>query len=252
MAGLRSGNTKNVYLPLARQHCHAGSRWAHEIATDYWLQPSTGLDQAGAASTATGDELAENGWVATSLVNTAGAGADFGSSADINPNHFLCNADTDLLRSPYMFGDYTHMQAAGRLVSKGIPTSLNLEVWGAMTVHSGNDIDSGWGFIEDGGVQTTSTSHIAMIYSDSANFALQANGVIVGSVGAADDALWHLFKIKLTVADLGLEWFIDGVSQGARVANVIQTDEAPWAFGFGAGATNMPGLGITHVWYDWV
>ena len=75
---------RNIYLPLARQHVRAGSRWMHEAGTDYWLMPAGGAvtDPFGAASTATGDELAENGWVATSLVNTAGSGADFMSAAD--------------------------------------------------------------------------------------------------------------------------------------------------------------------------
>src|SRR3990167_5162807 len=106
-------NTKKFYLPITRKHVRAGSRWAHEIGTDYWLHPTSGLDQAGAASTATGDELAENGWIATSLVNTVGSGADFGSSSDPGtPNHFLTNATGDLLESPRLFGTYSHMRAA--------------------------------------------------------------------------------------------------------------------------------------------
>jgi hypothetical protein len=65
---MANGN-KKIYLPLARKHVTAGGRWAHELGTDYWLQfPGAALDILAAASTATGDELAENGWVSTSLV----------------------------------------------------------------------------------------------------------------------------------------------------------------------------------------
>lgn len=250
MAGPES---KNFWLPLARQHVRAGSRWAHEIGTDYWLQPSAGFDQAAAASTATGDELAENGWVATSLVNTAGAGADFRSSSDRAPNHFLTNASADLLKSPIIFGDYDHMWAAAKVAGKRtLPTSLIAEFMGSMTVHSADEPRSGWGFVEDGGSPATEADQLAWISSDGTSFQLGTNaGTPVD--GAADDALWHRFEIEIRFGTDGLVqafWRIDGTLQ-STTGLAVTTDEFPCCFGFHALTTNRPALGITHVYYDW-
>mgnify|MGYP001614712087 CR=1 FL=1 len=262
---MASPNVKGIYLPLARQHVRAGSRWAHEIGTDFWLRPSGGLDQAGAASTATGDELAENGWVATSLVNTAGVGADFrggvftkgagktrdGSFVDAGtPSHFLTNLDADLLSSPALFGNADDMEAAAELAGQAnLPNILGVSFWGAMTVHTAAELDSGWGFIEDDGSPATAADAIAFIYTDGTNFALQANGSLLGAVQKADDALWHKFRIELDFRG-EIVWWIDGALQ-QRNAVAITLDEFPAKFGFAAGTTNRPGLGLTHVYYDW-
>lgn len=242
---------KKIFMPLARQHCRAGARWAHEIATDYWLQPTPGLDQAGAAATTTGDELAENGWTATSLVNTAGSGADFASATDGGvPNHFLTNASGDLLKSPAMFGSYDHMWGASRLLNqRQLPRYLVAEFFGAMTVHSADEPRSGWGFVEDGGAAGTDADLLAWISSDGANFQIASNAG-TPSNGAADDALWHRFRITLDRQDSLVSWHIDDVLQG-NVAGLITADEFPVAFGFHALTTNRPALGLTHVFYDW-
>lgn len=258
-------NVKGIYLPLARQHVRAGSRWAHEVGTDYWLHPTSGLDQAAAAATGTGDELAENGWTATSLVNTAGSAADFrggtftriggrtrdGTFTDTGvPSHFLTNADADLLSSPAMFGNADDMEAAAELAGQAsLPNILGVSFWGAMTVHSAAELDSGWGFIEDGGSPATEADAIAFIYTNGTNFAIQKDGAIVGSVGAADDALWHKFRLELDFRGT-LSWWIDGTLQQAN-SITITADEFPCKFGFAAGTTNRPGLGLTHVYYDW-
>lgn len=253
-----------IYLPLARQHVRAGARWAHEIGTDYWLHMSNGLDQAGAASTATGDELAENGWTATSLGNTAGSGADFqggtftkaagrtrdGSFTDIGvPPHFLTNADGDLLLSPAIFGNGVHSEAAAELANMGqLPNVLGVAFWGSMSVHSANETDSVWGFVEDGGSPATAADILAGIYTNGTNFVLQSGGSPV-SIGQADDGNWHKFRIELHAKGL-LSWWVDGVLQ-ADTAVSLAVDEFPVAFGFAAGTTNRPLLGLTHVYYDW-
>lgn len=249
---------KPFYLPIARQHVRAGSRWNHEIGTDYWLMPAPALDQAAAANTATGDELAENGWVATSLVNTAGSGADFGAGAlgaadKGTPNHFLTNASGDLLKSPIIFGSYDHMWGAARVAGmKSLPTDLVAEFWGAMTVGSADEPRSGWGFVEDGGSPATEADQLAWISCDSANFQIGGNaGTPVN--GAASDALWHLFETRIRRDTSGVAvafWSIDGALQ-STTGLTIANDEMPCCFGFHALTTNRPALGLTHVYYDW-
>ena len=254
------GLIKKAYLPLARVHVNAGSRWAHEIGTDYWLHITTGLDQAGAASTATGDELAENGWIATSLVNTAGAGGDFGALGDTTrtPNHFLTNASGDLLESPRMFGTYEHMRAAADIAGmNSMPRFLIARFWGAMTVHTADEPRSGWGFFEDAGAVETEAVQAGFISSDGTNFQLSANAGTPVDL-QADDATWHEFVIALAVTELKAYAYIDPTWRfgspplGTALGSIaIAADEVPYGFGFHALTTNRPGLGLTHVYYEW-
>jgi hypothetical protein len=249
--------TLNRYdaLVLARKHVTKAAEWGHTLGTDYWIQFNTGLDILAAASTATGDEVAENGWTATSLVNTAGSGADFGSTTDKGtPSHALTNASADLLTSPAIFGDYVHMRAASDLVGrKQLPNRLIAEFWGAMTVHSADEPRSGWGFIEDGGSPATEADQLAFISSDGTNFQIGANAGTPVNL-TADDASWHLFRIELDRNSGKVSAAIDGtyyLTKNSSTTLSITGDEFPAKFGFHALTTNRPALGLTHVYYDW-
>lgn len=252
-------NIKKFYLPITRKHVNAGSRWAHEIGTDYWLHLTEGFDQAAAASTATGDELAENGWIATSLVNTAGSGADLMASGDVGtPGHFLTNASGDLLESPAMFGDYWHARYAADIAGmSSLPNFLIARFLGNMTVHTADEPRSGWGFIEDGGSVATEADQAAFISSDGTNFQIGANAGTPVNL-QADDGNWHEFVIVLARVELRAYGFIDPTWRfgsppiGAALASVALTaDEAPYSFGFHALTTNRPALGLTHISYAW-
>ena len=255
-----SVNTKKFYLPMTRKHVNAGSRWAHEMGTDYWLHITTGLDQAGAASTATGDELAENGWIATALTNTAGAGGDFGAKGDDTrtPNHFLTDATGDLLESPRIFGSYEHMRGAADIAGMAaMPRFLIARFWGAMTVHTADEVTSGWGFFEDAGSVATEAVQAGFITSDGTNFQIGANAATPVNL-QADDAIWNEFVIVLAVTELKAygyinpTWRFGSPPLGAALGSIaIAADEAPYGFGFHALTTNRPGLGLTHIYYEW-
>lgn len=251
---------KNFYLPLARVHVNEGVAWATQIGTDYWLQPTSNLDQAAAASTSLEGILAGAGWIATSLVNTVGAGGDFGALGDTTrtPNHLLTDASGDLLASPRMFGEYGHMRAAADIAGmSNMPRYLIARFWGAMTVHSADEPTSGWGFFEDAGGVETEAVNAGFISSDGTNFQLGANAGTPVNL-AADDALWHEFAIVLSVAELKAYAYIDPTWRfgtpplGAALGSIaIAADEVPYGFGFHALTTNRPGLGLTHVYYEW-
>lgn len=225
------------------------------MGTDYWLQPSGQFDQAAAASTATALELAEAGWTATSLVNTAGSGADFGSSSDKGtPNHFLTNASGDLLNSPAIFGSYDHMHAASRIMGRqSLPSKLVAEFWGSMTVHSADEPRSGWGFVEDGGSAATEADQLAFISTDGTNFQVGANAGTPVNL-TTDDGNWHLFRIELLRVAGKVQVAIDGtyyLTKDSSTTLSITGDEFPAKFGFHALTTNRPALGLTHVFYVW-
>ena len=253
-----AGSQKKIFLPLNRQHCRAGGRWAHELATDYWLMMQGGLDIFAAASTATGDELAENGWTSTSLVNTAGSGADFMSSSDKGtPSHALTNASADLLKSPSLFADYVHARSAATLAGQSnMPRYLIARWWGAMTVASADEPRSGWGFIEDGGAASVEADQLAWISSDGTNFQIGGNAGTPVNIATVDTS-WHEFAIVIAVSTAKAYAFIDPTwigtpPIGAALGSIdIQQDEAPYAFGFHALTTNRPALGLTHIYYEW-
>lgn len=256
--------TRNIYLPMSRQHVRGGHLWQYEAGTDYWLMPagSAADDPTAAASTATGPELAESGWTVTSLVNTAGSGGDLlGGVPSITPadpgvpNHFLGDATGDLIVSPVIFGDYGHALMASKIAGKKrLPNRLILEAYAAFTVASADEPTTGFGFFEDATTTTSATEalQLAFISSNSANFELNTNAsTTLTDAGAAVDNAWHLWKIELlwdTAGVVRANWYIDDSFQGFIVPT---NDEAPYAFGAHNLATNRLGLGWVHIFYDW-
>lgn len=278
-------NQKNVYLPMTRKHVLKGAEWGHSAATDYWLNFNSNFDILAAASTATGDELAENGWTSTSLVNTAGSAADFqgggftkattGSGPKSGkfggvfgdpgvPNHALTNASGDLLLSPAIFGDAMWMEQAATLAGMStLPRYLIADFWGSMSVLTAAEVRSSWGFFVAAATDATvEASQLAAIQSGGTgnNFLLAgaASTMTQGSTVASVGTGWHKWKIVLAfngttpTANLAANafWYIDGVLQ-STTAGVCAQDVFPCRFGFGAFTTNRPLLGPVHVYADW-
>ena len=91
-------------VPSTSQRIHVGPLlWGQVGATDFWIGASDSVTLG--ASTAV-NALASAGWTATSVVFTNTATGDFGSSADDTPSNFGANAGTDVLTSPFIFGNY--------------------------------------------------------------------------------------------------------------------------------------------------
>lgn len=262
----RGGPTKNFYLPLARVHITEGFRWGQALGSDYWLGWNSGLDILAAASTATGEELAENGWTATSMVNTAGAGADFGGGLHTpvnggfgtfgdaaSPNHALTNATGDILLSPAIFGDAAHMWAAARILGKStLPRYLIAEFWAAFTVASADETTSAIGFFEDGATASTEADQYAVIRSDGTNFLLQGNAATLAT-GPAIATTWAWWKIVLDhqgATGPNVYAYRNNTIFSAT-AGVGAQDEFPLKFGLHSLTTNRQGLGPVHIYYDW-
>jgi len=225
-----------------REHVRTPQEWGFKAGTDFWLVASTN----GMITATNAHELVDYGWVTTALGFSTPTGGDFLDSADPGtPNSILFDASGDLLRCPYLFGDYAHGLMAQQLLKKA-PTKLALEVYAAFTVHSANEPTSGFGFVEAGGTPATAADHQAFISTNATNF-LFASGA-ASDLGAIDDANFHLFKMVLNKTTSLAEWFIDGVSQGSMA---IQADLAPYAFGAHVLTTNRLSLAWAHVYYDY-
>ena len=260
----RGGPTKNFYLPLARKHVMA-DRWRDEIGTDFWMLPSllTGTVGDSSAGTAGGNRLFDNGWSMEAEHMVAGAGSEFRGGVLTNgvpatpglPAHVSLIATADVWVSPPVFGDYAHMWAAAGIVGKDVlPNKLILECRAAFTTHSANEPTTGFGFFEDSTTTTAATEGLqfAFISSDSVNFQLATNASSsLVSVGKAVEQTWRTWKIVIdfdTSGTLRASWYIDGVLQGSIVPT---SNEAPYAFGMHALATNEIKMGALHIYYDW-
>lgn len=267
-------NQKNALLPTTRLHVQAGYQWGSYMGTDYWLTSNSGMDIYSAAATTVGEQLAENGWTATSLVNTAGSGSDFrgnvftkatttgpktgshgGAFTDPGiPNHALTNASGDLLLSPAVFGDAAHMRAAAQIMGKAsLPNYLIADFWASMSVASAAEVRSSIGFFTAAATDSTvEASQLAAIQSDGTNF-LMAGAAATMTKGALIDTSWHNWKIVLQfngATGASCFWYIDGALQ-STTAGVAAQDVFPCKWGFGAFTTNRPLVGLTRIYYDY-
>lgn len=215
--------------------------WATAGGTDFLLTPSTTVSQV--AATTVNGALVDEGWVLNSVSYATPTGADFMTSADKGtPNSFLFNASGDILRSPIIFGDWAHAYQASAILGY-FPTSLNVEVVAAFTTNSADEGQTAFGLLEDGGTASVANDHLAAITTDAVTFILRSGAA--SDAGAAVDAAFHVFKIKLTSA--GVQWFIDGTSQGSIA---LEADEFPVSFFAHTLTTNRISLGPTHIWYE--
>ncbi len=267
---------KNFYLPVNRKHVTAGYQWGQTAGTDYWLNMNSGFDIAAAAATTVGEQLAENGWTATSLVNTAGAASDFrggvftpasvgggpaggarginGTFADMTaPNHLLTDASGDLLASPAIFGDAAHMWQAARLAGMSkMPDLLIAEFFAAFTVASADETTSAIGFFEDGATISTEADQYAVVRSNGVNFLGQGNAaaMVTGPVIATTWALWKIVLEFNGATGPNCYFYRNGVIF-STTAGVGAQDEFPVKFGMHSLTTNRQGLGLVHIAYDW-
>ena len=220
-------------VALRRIHVPA-HLWQSMPGTDYWIVASS-ADMVTASGATNLSGLDSFGWTTTTLGVTNLATADFMSSADDTPPIIQGADTTDVLKSPVIFGNYSHQLLASKLLGY-MPTQLIAEFYGAFTVATANETGSFMGL--DNAAGST-----ALIHSNTNNFALKCGANT--DVGAAVDNAYHLWKI--VVGSTTTEWFIDGVSQGTVTTTV---DVWPSGFACEAFTTNRWALSWGHVFYE--
>ncbi len=252
-----------------------GYQWGQAAGTDYWLINNGTYDIYAAAATTVGEQLAENGWTATSLVNTAGSGSDFAGGgitptanttgggargyttlvpSDMGiPNHALTDASADLLASPPIFGDYVHMYQAMVIAGKKtLPRFLIMDAIASFTVASADEVTTAFGFFEDGATISTEADQYAVIRSNGVNFIGQGNAsaMVTGPVIATTWANWRIVLQYNGTTGPNVYFYRNGVIF-ATTAGVGLQDEFPLKVGFHALTTNRLGVSMIHVFYDW-
>lgn len=241
----------NIYAgltPRNRVHVQTPELWNRALGTDYWAYFGPEVIAAAAGSSAL---LSDSGWTTTSLVETAGTGADFLSATDrAAPAHILTDAASDLIQSPAIFGTRDHKLAADYML--GVTTTkLVLEFGAAFTVSSNAETATAIGLVEAGGSPVTANDALAMIYSDGTNFKIRS-GAGASGAGPLVDTAWHDWKITLdssvAAGTAMVSWTVDGV---AGPTLDLETDLFPCSFGGGvvAAGSNRVGISYAHVYY---
>ena len=212
----------------------------------FWLVGG-GPDVMATGAAAVAGGLSGWGWTTTTLSLTAATGADFLSSADVGtPASIAFAADTDLLQSPTIFGDYSHGLAAGEILGR-YPTKLICEVYAAFPTNSAEETRTGFGLIEAGGTAGTDVSAMAWIHALATTNAFSLRSGAASDNASSLDSAYHQWRIVVNSADSLVEWFIDGTSQGTIA---VQTDLWPCSFGAYASTTNRVALAWIHLWYE--
>lgn len=218
--------------------------WGRKIGTDFWLIPRNEGELTGVTNEPL---LSDREWVTTSILWTAGTGADFLDSTDVGtPENFGTDLTGDLLQSPAIFGGYVHTVAVSRILGY-TPTRLVVEIAGQFSAATANETRSGFGLTEAGGTAGTDADAMAWIFSDGTNFGLRSAADT--DVGALVDNNWNVWRITIssgTVTD-AIEWFINGTSQGTIDR---QADLWPCSLGMFALTTNRPNIAWAHIWYE--
>ncbi len=233
---------------LRRVHIVDPAMWGVQAGTDFWVNSSGLIYTAGRTL------ITDGGWTATSVSLVAGAGADLLSKDDPGvPGHTLTNANSDLLQSPSIFGDYAHAHMAAIIYgAKTLPRYLVCDAYATWSVVSADDDTTAIGFCEDGGSIIVAADHIAAATSNGTGgvWNLSANGSVTAGVTVVSATLPIMFRIIIDKVTQLSTLYIDGVFQGTIA---VTADEFPCAFGMGVGAASANRILFhnAHVWYAW-
>ena len=231
-----------------RVHVTTPERWNRAAGTDFWAVFGPESLTAAAGSSAL---ITDSGWTVTSMVETAGTGADLIATADRTaPAHALTDAASDLIQSPAIFGDYMHAQIAASILGYQ-PTLLVAEFGFNFTVGTANETASAIGFVEAGGSIVTANDAMATFFSDGTNFKIRS-GAATSAAGPLIGAAWRVGKITLSNAVAAGTAMVTSEMDGTALPAInLQTDLFPVSFGMGvvAAGTNRIGSSFWHIYY---
>lgn len=245
--------------------CKLPTQWNRTVALEYWLQPSLAAMGVGTFSDGL-FAVTSNGWVNTGTVlGVAGTGADFPlaahntyavsqASGDLGtPAHFAIDTAGDLLNSPALFGDPTHMAIAAELAGMNdLPTRIIYDSWTRFAVVITTSDTSGHGFVEAGGAASVANDAFAIFYSDGTNFLLRSAAATSAALMAADTNP-HRFRIVIDRINQLIYAYIDNMAT-ALGSIALQNDLSPVSVGAGSLAStgaNFVQWGPTRVRYAW-
>lgn len=235
---------RDAYEFLLRKHVRSPQMWGVEAGTDFWLI----VNANGGLGSGNAHELSDYGWTTTSLALADGAAADFMSSSDVGtPPQITQNAQNDLIKSPAIFGDYTHARQAMLLLGKKtLPRYLIMDAYATFSVVANAETTTALGFVEDGGSIVTANDAMACVVSNGTTFAIRS-GAATGTGVVAVDTNPHRFRIVCDKSNALAYLYVDGTASGSVA---IEGDEWPVAFGAGSGgANNLIQLNQAHIYY---
>lgn len=241
--------SRKDFETLRRVHVTQAHEWSTSVGTDYWINIDSNTTPWAAGQ---GTLSSERGWTVTSLdAATAGAGADFMTATDKGtPGTFTLATANDLVRSPSIFGDWTHAHAATEILGHRVmPRYLVGDFIATWVTTSATEATTAFGFCEDDGSIIVSADHLGAVVCGATYFALDVNATATQTT-VAKDAATHLWRIVMDRAADTVTLYIDNVL-GCVSTVGITADEFPAAIGVGSGTTNRPSLNQAHIWYAW-
>ncbi len=255
-------------LMYSLHSCKIATRWNRTPALEYWMVPSLAAMGIGTFSDGL-MAVASNGWVNTgTVVGVAGTGADFPAAAEQyyystvtaemasdygTPAHFALDTSGDLLNSPALFGDPTHMAMASELAGmRALPNRIIMDTWSRFAVVITTSDTSGFGFVEAAGAASVANDAMGIIYSDGTNFLLRSAAATSAALMAADTTA-HRFRLVIDRVNQLIYAYIDNMAT-SKGSIAIQADLFPVSVGAGCLAStgaNFPQWGPTRVRYAW-
>lgn len=230
-----------IRAPDRRIHVLRPQDWGSSAGTDFWAVFGDLTLVAADPS-----DLDLYGWLTNNYLHRANTGAGFLDSSDVGATGGLdFDAAGDFITSPFIFGDYQHARMAEAILGYA-PTKLFLECWARFDSNTGDENETGFGFIEGAGSAITIADQMAYISVGASLFELHSGAA--EDAGAAQDTDPHLWRVELTFGG-SAEWFIDGTSQGSIA---IQANLWPVAFSAGTKASsgaNDVVVAWTHIGY---
>jgi hypothetical protein len=239
-----------------------GQLWGRQLGLQYLLQPS--LVSQGVGTFTDGlFAVTSNGWVNTgTIIGVAGSGADFPAAAENTwalaadkgtPNHFAIDTAGDLLNSPAIFGDPTHMAAVADLIDAlDLPAFLDADFYFRFA-DGNNETASGIGFVEDGGSAAVANDHFGCFFIDGTSFKLRSGAATSAAILAKDTA-WHKGRIRINRLTQLVEGWVDTLNVPAMGSVALEADELPVSFGAGvltSTGANFINWGPTRIRYGW-
>lgn len=256
-------NTREyVSLMYALNSVQPGQDWNKKIGLEYWLVPALVSQGVGTFSGGV-FAVTNNGWVNTgTILGVAGSGADFPAAAEYTwalasdkgaPNVFAIDTAGDLLNSPALFGDPTHMAVAAEKAGMAdLPDFLIFDSWSQFAVVDTSSDTSGLGFVQDGGAASVAADALAVFVSDGTNFKLRSGSATSAALMTADTS-FHRFRAVIDRINQLIYAYIDNM-QTSLGSIAIVADQFPASFGAGVLAStgaNFINLGPSRVRYSW-
>jgi hypothetical protein len=213
----------------------------------FWYNPGS-ADSVTASGATNLSGLDSYGWTTTALdAFVSGSGADFLSSADLDPTSILSNAAADLLASPRIFGSYDHGLQAAQFLGQ-LPTKLVVDLYGRFSTASAAESTTFMGLTGPAVVDAAAAGSGGAFRSNGTASTFRFTSDAAELVGANIDTNWHRWKATWDFSTQLVSASMDAAAMGTTIA--LEADIWPQSFVCFTGITNRWNLAWVNIRYE--